>query len=136
MRRMLITLIVLGAFAFQSGYAQSQQAKDLADKISEEIKKIDARLKLTPEQKTQLRGIMETESAKLDALYKEYEPREDAIVSEARGKMKDVLTPEQQKEWAKIKEEYSVRWKEYRAKQKAATVTKTKPETKTKTETK
>jgi Spy/CpxP family protein refolding chaperone len=46
----------------------------------------------------------------VDALYAEIEPREDAIRTEYRGKIREVLTPEQQAEWDKIKGEYRQKW--------------------------
>ena len=46
----------------------------------------------------------------MDALYAEIEPREDAIRTEYRGKIREVLTPEQQAEWDKIKGEYRQKW--------------------------
>jgi Zn-dependent oligopeptidase len=119
MQKLVLALLVLGAFAFQTATAQSPEVKALQEKIAAELKKIDARMKLTPEQKTQLKGIIEEEDTKLTALDKEYDAKEAVIIDDMRGKMKATLTPEQQKEWAKIKEEYSARMKAWRDQQKA-----------------
>lgn len=124
MQRLVLALIFLGALSFQIANAQSSQAKALEAKITEELKKIDARLKLTPEQKTSLKGIMTEEDAKLDALYTEYDTKETALLNEYRGKMRAVLTPEQQTEWDKIKAEYQARYKAWKEKQKATGATK------------
>jgi Skp family chaperone for outer membrane proteins len=118
MRTALLTLLVLAAFTFQSAYAQSPEAKALQEKIAAELKKIDARLKLTSDQKTALKEIMVEEVGKLDVLEKEYDAKETEILDEYKGKMRGVLTTDQQQEWDKIKKEYQARmkaWKEQQA---------------------
>ena len=83
------------AVALSTTVARADQAPDMAARVKAELKKIDARLKLTPDQKDKLKGMLEEKWSKMDALDQEY-----------RAKMRDVLTPAQQTEWDKIKSEY------------------------------
>ena len=90
--------------------AQTGKKNEVANKLQGELKKIDARLKLTPDQKTQVKALLGEQMDKLDALYAEIEPRETAIVTEYRDKVRGVLTPAQQAEWDKMKGEYKEKW--------------------------
>ena len=83
------------AVALSTTVVRADEAADLAARGKAELKKIDARLKLTTDQKDKLKGILEEKWSKMDALDTEY-----------RAKMRDVLTPAQQTEWDKIKSEY------------------------------
>ena len=109
--RRFVVLLALTALVV-SGIAVAGQGKreDVANKVRAELKKIDARLKLTPDQKTQVSTLLTEQSDKLDALYAEIEPRETALRSEYKEKIRGVLTPAQQTEWAKIKSEYKQNW--------------------------
>ncbi|HET9157131.1 MAG TPA: hypothetical protein VFN91_10725, partial [Myxococcaceae bacterium] len=80
--------------------AYADEMADMAAKVKAELKKIDARLKLSPDQKDKLKGMLEEKWSKMDALDQEY-----------RAKMRDVLTPAQQTEWDKIKSEYRAKMK-------------------------
>jgi Spy/CpxP family protein refolding chaperone len=91
---------VVCALALSAGAAYADAQADMAAKVQAELKKIDARLKLTPDQKDKLRGLIQERLDKADALDKEY-----------RAKMRDVLTPAQQTEWDKIKSEYKAKMK-------------------------
>ena len=83
------------AVALSTTVVRADESADLAARVKAELKKIDARLKLTTDQKDKLKGILEEKWSKMDALDTEY-----------RAKMRDVLTPAQQTEWDKIKSEY------------------------------
>jgi Spy/CpxP family protein refolding chaperone len=107
MRTLVLVLALAVAFSAQSATAQTA-----AEKVKAEFAKIQERLKLTDDQKTQLKKLLAEEVNKLDAIYKEYEPKEDAVVKEYKSKMRAVLTPEQQAEWDKIKKEYSDKLKQ------------------------
>jgi len=111
----ILVLVLALAVAFS---AQTVTAQTAAEKVQAEFAKIKERLKLTPEQQTQLKNIVNEGVGKLDAIYKEYEPKEAAVMKEYRSKMRAVLTPEQQAEWDKIKKEYSdkIKAKEQEAK--------------------
>jgi len=103
--RWMVCSVVLSAGA---GYADEIDA--MANRVRAELQKIDARLKLTPDQKDKLKGILQEKWEKQDALDKEY-----------RAKMRDVLTPAQQTEWDKMKGEYRAKMKERKEKQEKAT---------------
>lgn len=68
------------------------------DKLSED-------LKLTPEQKEQMRQIFGETRTRLEALRKESEPRVAEIRRDADDRLKQVLTPEQWEEFRKSREE-------------------------------
>ena len=68
------------------------------DKMSED-------LKLTPEQKEQMRQIFGETRTRLEALRKESEPRVAEIRRDADERIKQVLTPEQWEEFRKSREE-------------------------------
>jgi Spy/CpxP family protein refolding chaperone len=89
---------VVCALALSAGVAYADAQADMAAKVQAELKKIDARLKLTPDQKDKLKGLIQERWDKADALDKEY-----------RAKMRDVLTPAQQTEWDKIKSEHKAK---------------------------
>ena len=93
---------VVCAIALSTGaaFAQAAASDATAAKVKAELQKIDARLKLTAEQKATLKGLIEERIDKGDALNKEY-----------KAKMRDVLTPAQQTEWDKIKSEYKAKAK-------------------------
>ena len=91
---------VVCAAALSVGSARADEAAETAARVKAELQKIDARLKLTPDQKDKMKGILQEKFDKQDALDKEY-----------RAKMRDVLTPAQQTEWDKIKSEYKAKAK-------------------------
>ena len=92
---------VVCAVALGAGAVRADEAAEMKAKVKTELQKIDKRLKLTPEQKEKMKGLIEERWEKAEALTKEY-----------RGKMRDVLTPEQQAEWDKIKGEYKTKHQE------------------------
>jgi Spy/CpxP family protein refolding chaperone len=91
---------IVCAVALSTAVARADEATEVAARVKAELKKIDARLKLTPDQKDKLKGMLEEKWSKMDALDQEY-----------RAKMRDVLTPAQQTEWDKIKSEYRAKVK-------------------------
>jgi len=112
MRKLFVIVGVLALVAAVAALAAETAGKheEVAAKVRAELAKIDARLRLTPDQKTQVRTLLGQESDKLDALYREIEPRETAIHNEYKAKIRGVLTPTQQAEWDKIKGEYKEKW--------------------------
>lgn len=111
MRRFVVILGVVALIVSAAALAnEGGKKKQVQNKVQAELKKIDARLKLTPDQKTKVATLLDEQDGKLDALYAEIEPREDAIIKEYRGKIRGVLTPTQQAEWDKIKGEYKAKW--------------------------
>lgn len=91
---------IVCAVALSVGIARADEAAAMAARVKAELQKIDARLKLSPDQKDKMRGILQEKFDKMDALDKEY-----------RAKLRDVLTPAQQTEWDKIKSEYRAKMK-------------------------
>ena len=91
---------VVCAVALSVGGARADEAAAVAARVKAELQKIDARLKLPPDQKDKMRGILQEKFDKMDALDKEY-----------RAKLRDVMTPTQQAEWDKIKSEYKAKMK-------------------------
>ena len=91
---------VVCAVALSTGAAYADEAAAMAAKVKAELQKIDARLKLSPDQKDKMKGILQEKFDKQDALDKEY-----------RAKLRDVMTPAQQTEWDKIKSEYKAKMK-------------------------
>jgi hypothetical protein len=91
---------VVCAVALSTGVAHAYTEAEIAAKVQAELKKIDARLKLSADQKDKLKSLIQERWDKADALDKEY-----------RAKMRDVLTPAQQTEWDKIKSEYKAKAK-------------------------
>lgn len=110
MRRFIAVAALLAFVVSAAAFAAGGKREEIGNKVRAELKKIDARLKLTSDQRTQIRGLLEQQSDKMDELYKEIEPREDAIRTEYRGKIREVLTPQQQAEWDKMKGEYRQKW--------------------------
>src|SRR5262245_56344951 len=111
MRRYLVILGLLAFVASGVALASSEGKRaQVSNKVQAELQKIDARLKLSPDQKTQIKTLLSEQSEKMDALYAEIEPRESAIRTEYRGKIREVLTPAQQTEWDQIKGEYKAKW--------------------------
>ena len=91
---------VVCAVALSVGSARADEAAAVAARVKAELQKIDARLKLTPDQKDKMKGILQEKFDKMDALDKEY-----------RAKLREVMTPAQQAEWDKIKAEYKAKMK-------------------------
>lgn len=69
------------------------------------LEKMSEDLKLTPEQKEQVRQIFGETRTRLEALRKESEPRVAEIRRDADERLKQVLTPEQWEEFRKSREE-------------------------------
>ena len=105
----LLALAPLSVATAQAAPASASSTKQFDDIITSEVNKAKARLKLTPDQVTKLRAHLEEGAGKLDALDAEYLKKEDAIVADYRARMRKELTPEQQVEWDKIKDEWRER---------------------------
>jgi Spy/CpxP family protein refolding chaperone len=69
------------------------------------LEQMSERLKLTPEQKEQVRQIFGETRTRLEALRKESEPRFAEIRRDADERMKQVLTPGQWEEFRKSRDE-------------------------------
>jgi hypothetical protein len=109
-RKFIVIIGLLAIVASAAAIAGTGKQEEVANKIKAELKKIDARVKLTPDQKTQIKTLLGEQATKVDAIYAEIEPEVTAVREEYRGKIRGVLTPEQQTEWDKIKGEYKDAW--------------------------
>lgn len=106
----LLVVAPLHAAAAQAAPAPTT-ASQFEAIVQSEVAKAKARLKLTPEQEAKLRAHLEEGASKLDQLDAEYLKKEDAIVADYRARMRKELTPAQQAEWDKIKDEWATRVK-------------------------
>jgi Spy/CpxP family protein refolding chaperone len=101
-------------------------AEDRASQAQERLAELQTRLKLTPDQTEKLRPVIQQEMAELKAVKDKYAMdtshngrknmfRDMKKVQEKySGQIAAVLTPEQQSEWKKIKEERKQEYKEKR----------------------
>ncbi|HCV42425.1 MAG TPA: hypothetical protein DGH68_03005 [Bacteroidetes bacterium] len=114
MKNLFIALAIVFGLCLQSAVAQTatpqpdkeKMKAEVAEKAKAELAKIAEELKLTPDQKAQMKTIITERMEKTQAVYKEVEPKLQAIKDDARGKMRAVLTPEQQTKWDKMKAEH------------------------------
>jgi len=107
MKNLFIALAIVFGFCLQSAAAQTDATKvavpavqkedwkaEVAATVKAEVAKIATELQLTEPQKAQIATILTDQHEKIQAI------REDS-----RGKMRAVLTPEQQTKWDKMKSE-------------------------------
>lgn len=88
----------LAPSAYRAWVRDSSSRQGRLDQMSEE-------LKLTPEQKEQMRQIFGETRTRLETLRKESEPRFAEIRRDADERIRQVLTPEQWEEFRKSREE-------------------------------
>ena len=88
----------LAPAAYRAWTREGVGRRDRLERMSED-------LKLTPEQKEQVRQIFAETRTRLEALRKESEPRFAEIRRETDERLKQVLTPEQWEEFRKSREE-------------------------------
>ena len=90
-----------GAFAPAAYRAWTRDGGGRRDRIE----RMSEDLKLTPEQKEQVKQIFGETRTRLEALRKESEPRFAEIRRDADERLKQVLTPEQWEQFRKSREE-------------------------------
>ena len=124
MRLFLALAALLVVVPARVGHAQAATTADkvaqLEKVIQNEVARIKSRLKLTPEQEAKIRSHLEEGASRLDKLDAEYIRKEDEIVADYRAKARKELTPEQQAEWDKMKEQYRAKIKAKLAERQAA----------------
>jgi len=111
MKNPFVALAIVFGLCFQCTAAQPDAPQpdkekvktQVAEKVKIELAKIDQELKLTEDQKAQLKIILTEQMEKLQAVYREIEPKVQAIRDDSRGKMRGVLTPEQRTKWDTMK---------------------------------
>jgi Spy/CpxP family protein refolding chaperone len=113
MNRMRLMALALGLFATTPVVAQRPDSAE----VKERLAKISKELALTPQQKEQLKPILQQEVADLRAVKDKYKADPSAAGKENAKKdawavqqkyapqINAVLTPEQQAKWKKMKEE-------------------------------
>jgi hypothetical protein len=124
---MMRTLRILAwCLAGLLAYGQQASSEDRAAQAAERMKQLQARLKLTPEQIEKLKPIVQQEIQELRAVRDKHASDTSrrgrlSMAREMKGvqdKYDDsigaVLTPEQIKEWKKIKEERKEQMKQKR----------------------
>jgi Spy/CpxP family protein refolding chaperone len=101
----------------ESPKAPATAGPTLGERAQERLALLKERLKLTPEQEAKIRPILEEEAAKLkdlraqrDAAGATQDRRERikqvrAIQQETQDRVNPILTPEQQAEWTKLRDE-------------------------------
>lgn len=116
-RCLLAALAALPALLAIAGPRILAAAPAVSSNVKEQLAAASARLKLTPEQEAQLHPILEERSTRMHAIRDQYvgdtsrEARramfEDArlVQKDYEGKVRAVLTPEQEKEWEKMRKE-------------------------------
>jgi Spy/CpxP family protein refolding chaperone len=133
MKRMIPTVLLVSCLAGGPALlAQQSGTMDRAAQAQERLEQLTSRLKLTPEQTERLKPIVKQEVEELRAvrerLGSDTSRRGRAtMLREMRGvqekyapQINAILTPEQQQEWKKIKEERRQQLKEQYGKQKGS----------------
>ena len=127
MRRTFVSILVCFLFfAFTIAAQQPAASGDQAAQMKERIAQLQSRLKLTPDQVEKIKPILQQEATELRAVRDKHagDTSRRGRISRARemkgvaGKYSPqidaILTPDQQKEWKKIKEERKEEFKEKR----------------------
>lgn len=124
MNRRDAVLVAFVTLFLSAGVVESEPpAVDAAD-VQAAVEEAKARLKLTPEQETQLKPLIEERTAKLKALhakhagdqsrrarremYREAKP----VMEDYQAKVRAILSDEQEAEWEKMRAEARERLKE------------------------
>ncbi len=106
MKNLFVALAIVFGLCLQSAAAQTETQQmpkektraEVVDNVKAELAKIAKELNLTTDQKAQFKTILTEQSEKIQAI------REDS-----RGKMRAVLTPDQQAKWDKMKSEHAMK---------------------------
>ncbi len=93
-----------GREAFPRHWNRQQRYQQMLDRFSQ-------KLRLTPEQKTQVKAVFEAKRQKMDALRGELRPRFEEIRRSTQEEMQKILTPEQQKRFDRMEAEWQSRLK-------------------------
>jgi hypothetical protein len=80
------------------------------------VKELTKDLSLAPGQQDQLRAVLDDTGAKMRALNQQVViPQQDAIIHEARDRIRAILTPEQKPKYEEFVRKMDERWKKRRA---------------------
>ncbi|MCL4796619.1 MAG: hypothetical protein KJZ84_18790 [Bryobacteraceae bacterium] len=113
---LFVSGMAVGALSHRYYVQDSVAAKSSGRRTPEEYRRaykaeMQNRLKLTPEQAAQLEGILDDAGVKFKALRDEQRPMMDAIQIEQTARIHALLTPDQQAEYARMREEREVKRK-------------------------
>ena len=110
--QLLKTAIICLLVAAPALAQQPTESKTPEQKASKRLERLKSQLNLTPEQTAALQPILEQEMAELRAIKEKHPSDTSAMQKEMKtvrekyeGQIAAVLTPEQQGEWQKIKEQ-------------------------------
>ena len=78
------------------------------------LERFDAKLRLTPEQRSQVAEILDGKRQKMDALRAEIRPKFEAIRTSTSADIRSLLMPEQQKKFDIIQAEWEAEAKKWR----------------------
>lgn len=105
MKPRLITLTVVGVLSLAgAAFAQDHDARGAerhggrGGRKHESLERITEKLNLTPEQKAKIQPVMDQAKPKIAAIRQEAMQKSKAVVDEAIGQIRPMLTPEQQKQ--------------------------------------
>ncbi|MCA9407923.1 MAG: hypothetical protein H6755_08070 [Candidatus Omnitrophica bacterium] len=87
------------------GEAKGSKMMDKENWMKEKMDKMSEELGLSPEQVTQVEGIMKTKMEKKKAVHDEAENKMEEIKAEYKESLKGVLTPEQLEKYEAMKDE-------------------------------
>ena len=93
-----------GREVFPRHWNRQQRYQQMLDRFSQ-------KLRLTPEQKTQVKAIFDAKRQKMDALRGEMKPKFEEIRRSTQEEMRKILTPEQQKRFERMEAEWQSRLK-------------------------
>jgi len=128
MLRIRIVTLALGLFAAMPAVAQQQHGDSAARaaQVKERLAKISKELNLTPQQNEQLKPIFQQEVADLRAVHDKYKGDKSSDAKMSRRKemravqekyepqINGVLTPDQQAQWKKMKQEKMEQMKKHK----------------------
>jgi len=128
MLRIRIVTLALGLFAAMPAVAQQQHGDSAARaaQVKERLAKISKELNLTPQQNEQLKPIIQQEVADLRAVHDKYKGDKSSDAKMSRRKemravqekyepqINGVLTPDQQAQWKKMKQEKMEQMKKHK----------------------
>lgn len=78
------------------------------------LKQFNDKLKLTPEQNTQVAAILEAKRQKIDALRAEIRPKFEELRNSMRSEIRQLLTPEQQQKFDVMEASFEQKAKRFR----------------------
>ncbi|PIQ83413.1 MAG: hypothetical protein COV75_07745 [Candidatus Omnitrophica bacterium CG11_big_fil_rev_8_21_14_0_20_63_9] len=117
----IITAGALGAgltlAAVRGGIVRPRYHWNSAQVQAHLLTQLEAKLKLSPEQRTQIAVILDAKRQKIDALRAELRPKFDAVRTSTSADIRQLLTPQQQPAFDALEADWEARkarWRERR----------------------